>query len=151
VKPFFIIFTPSRNAFACTALRPELMTPHETLPDFILFLYVHMSQVDDNYDPLELATIKNKMGKLFPDDTDFERKLYATIRQYNTFDKTLLNEFFELSLKHFGGTGDTGGIYVDLHEIIQADGKLVQAETNSLETLKKIIEAHGARSFPTEK
>ena len=102
-----------------------------------------MSQVDNNYDPLELATIKSKMGKLFPENIDFERKLYATIRQYNTFDKSLLNDFFELSLKHFGSPGDAGGILDDLNEIIQADGKLVQAETSSLESLKKIIEVHG--------
>jgi hypothetical protein len=118
------------------------MTLHETLPDFILFLYVHMSQVDNSYDPLELATIKKKMGKLFPEDTDFERKLYTTIRQYNTFDKVALTEFFERSLKHFGSQGDTGGIYSDLQEIVQADGKLVHAETSSLEMLKKILEQH---------
>ncbi|MEJ7645597.1 MAG: hypothetical protein WKF87_13475 [Chryseolinea sp.] len=118
------------------------MTTHETLPDFILFLYVHMSQVDNNYDPLELGTIKRKMGKLFPADTDFERKLYSTIRAYNNFEKSGLNDFFERSLKHFGSQQDITGIYSDLYEIIQADGKLVQAETSSLEMLMKIIEQH---------
>ncbi|HTE33398.1 MAG TPA: TerB family tellurite resistance protein [Chryseolinea sp.] len=120
------------------------MILHSTFPDFLLFLYVHMAQADNDYDPLELATIKTKMGKLYPENTDLERKLYGAIREYNSFDRSRLNEMIESSLKHFSNEATSRpGIYEDLYEIVQADGKLVQAETSSLENLKKFIDLYG--------
>ena len=38
------------------------MLLHATFPDFILFLYVHMSLADSSYDPSEMAAIKTKMN-----------------------------------------------------------------------------------------
>jgi len=51
------------------------MVIHANLPDFILFLYVHMSRADDSYDPTEMAAIKSKMNNLFSKGTDLEKKL----------------------------------------------------------------------------
>ncbi len=117
------------------------MILHQTFADFVLFLYVHISQADNTYDPKELAIIKAKMGKLFPEGTDLEKKLYSTIKQYNLFDKSKLNELFESSLRHFGNeSASKSGLYSDLYEIIQADGKIHQSETSSLEVLKNIID-----------
>lgn len=117
------------------------MVIHTTLPDFILFLYVHMSRADDSYDPSEMAAIKVKMNSLFAEGTDLEKKLYRAIREYNSFDKTKLTELFTESIEHFSKQSTVEGhIFRDLSEIIQADGKVDQSEKNALEVLKRIIE-----------
>jgi uncharacterized tellurite resistance protein B-like protein len=101
--------------------------------------------VDDSYDPTELGTIKNKMHKLFPGDIDPEKKLYTTLRQYNSFDKSKLYELVRDSLNHFKDQiSEKENIYADLYEIIEADGQLTQSETKSLETIRKIIDHHAA-------
>ena len=117
------------------------MVIHANLPDFILFLYVHMSHADDSYDPTEMAAIKNKMKGLFTKDTDVEKKLYVTIREYNSFDKNKLTELLSDSFRHFGtDTSVDALLFNDLKEIIQADGKVDQAEMNALEALKRMID-----------
>ena len=119
------------------------MVLHSSLSDFILFLYVHMSHADDSYDPLEMAAIKEKMGGLFSEDTDLERKLYLTIREYNSFDKSKLSELFEDTFNHFGQDPSlTSDVYNDLREIIQADGNVNPSEHKALEFLKDLIDHH---------
>ncbi|MEO5975676.1 MAG: TerB family tellurite resistance protein [Chryseolinea sp.] len=121
------------------------MVIHNSLSDFILFLYVHMSNVDDSYDPRELGTIKGKMNKLFPADMDPEKKLYASLREYNSFDKSKLYELVRDSLSHFKDQiSEKESIYADLYEIVQADGQLTQSEAKSLETIRNIIDHHAA-------
>lgn len=117
------------------------MVIHNTLPDFILFLYVHMSHADDSYDPTEMAAIKIKMNGLFSAGTDLEKKLYLAIREYNTFDKGKLTELFSASIEHFSKKSpvDTN-LFNDLREIIQADGKEAQSERDALDILKRIID-----------
>ena len=70
------------------------MVIHDSFPDFLLFVYVHMSEADHNYDPKEMALIKKKMHALFPEGTDLEKKLYRAIRDYNNFDKSRLDALF---------------------------------------------------------
>lgn len=117
------------------------MVIHATLQDFILFLYVHMSRADDSYDPSEMAAIKVKMNTLFANGTDLEKKLYLTIRDYNSFDKSKLNELFSDSIQHFSKDSTVDNrLFSDLREIVQADGKVDQSETNALDALKRMIE-----------
>jgi uncharacterized tellurite resistance protein B-like protein len=116
------------------------MVIHANLPDFILFLYVHMSRADDSYDPSEMAAIKDKMNNLFSKDTDLEKKLYSTIREYNSFDKNKLSELLSDSIQHFSNDAVDARLFNDLREIIQADGKVDQAEMNALEALKRMID-----------
>ena len=117
------------------------MVIHANLPDFILFLYVHMSRADDSYDPTEMAAIKNKMNGLFSKGTDIEKKLYLTIREYNSFDKNKLTELLSDSINHFSAnTTVDAHLFNDLREIIQADGKVDQSEMNALEALKRMID-----------
>lgn len=115
------------------------MVIHTSFPEFILFLYVHMSQADKNYDPNELAVIKSKMENLFPPGTDFEQKLYSAIRQYNSFDKTSLESLITDSIKHFNNKGFEN-VYADIQEIIGADGNVDTAETKALAALKHMID-----------
>jgi len=117
------------------------MIIHDSLSDFVLFLYVHMSHADNNYDPMELHAIKDKIKDLFIEGTDIEKKLYLAIREYNSFDKSRLRELFEDTFKHFGlQTPIMRKVFADLHEIIQADGRIDHAETKAMESLTEIID-----------
>ena len=119
------------------------MVIHKTIQDFIVFLYVHISQADDMYDPNEMAIIKSKMKRLFPDGTDIEQKLYMTIREYNTFDRSKLTDLFKSSIEHFGKEGAlAAAVHSDLSDIIMADGKVKADETRSLDRLRTIIDQH---------
>ena len=141
MKPFFVIFVFINNL--------DRMVIHSTFKDFILFLYVHMSRADENYDPNEMATIKNKIGGLFEKDTDIEKKLYLAIPQYNSFDRAKLPGLFKASFKHFDQdqTVLKNNFYSDLNEIIAADGKVELAESKALEALKEIIELNSPKSL----
>jgi uncharacterized tellurite resistance protein B-like protein len=118
------------------------MIIHNSYPDFVVFLYVHLSQADSSYDPSELAAIKSKMKTLYPADTDLEKKLYTTIREYNSFDKSKLSELFLQTAKHFGQKSDLpkGNVFEAMQDIVRADGKVDQSETKALETLKQLID-----------
>ncbi|MEJ1240209.1 TerB family tellurite resistance protein [Chryseolinea sp. T2] len=119
------------------------MVIHKTLQDFIVFLYVHISQADNSYDPNEMALIKAKMKKLYPAATDIEQKLYTTIREYNTYDRAKLNDLFKQSIEHFGKEGALEStVHADLNDIILADGKVKADETRSLDRLRSIIDQH---------
>ena len=125
------------------------MVIHKSFKDFILFLYVHMSRADENYDPHELATIKKKMEGLFTSHTDVERKLYTTIREYNSFDRSKLSGLFEATFKHFDQDTSVmkNNFYKDLNEIIMADGKVDDAETKALKALQGIIDLNADRKI----
>ena len=118
------------------------MVIHSTFKDFILFLYVHMSQVDGVYEPSELASIKRKIEGLYDGDTDVEKKLYQAIREYNSFEKDKLNVLFRDSFQHFGNDQSVqkNEFYNDLNEIVLADGQVLQSEKRALQALKEIIE-----------
>jgi hypothetical protein len=118
------------------------MVIHTSFEDFLLFLYVYISQSDSTYDPTELKVIQDKMKDLYAKDVDFEKKLYLTLRAYNTFDKLQLNALFEDTLKHFQHhkLENKEKILTDLLDIIKADGKVEASETNALNALKQTID-----------
>ena len=119
----------------------KTMIIHNSYPDFVVFLYVHLSQADSSYDPSELAAIKSKMKALYPADTDIEKKLYTAIREYNSFDKSKLNDLFLQTAKHFGQSDlPKGNALEAMQDIVRADGKVDQSETKALETLKQLID-----------
>jgi hypothetical protein len=119
------------------------MIIHSSFADFILFVFVHMSHADRSYDPLEMAAIKDKMKGFYPGDTDFERKLYLTIRQYNAFDKSKLNELLTDSFQHFNPDPVLSSeVFRDLQEIMQADGAVNHSEKNALESVRRLIDLH---------
>jgi len=117
------------------------MIIHATFEDFLLFLYVHMSRSDSNYDPKEMAVIQEKMNGLYPSKVDFDKKLYLTLREYKDFDKTKLTELFVDTVTHFKAGKDKEKIFSDLADIVKADGYVQTSETNALESLKKTIDS----------
>jgi uncharacterized tellurite resistance protein B-like protein len=118
------------------------MVIHSTFADFVLFLYVHMSHVDNDYDPSEMKVIKEKMTRIFPKETDMEKKLYTTIREYNAFDQSKINELMKDTFQQFSNVkfSQKYKIYTDMYDIINADGEVSESEAKALETLKEIIE-----------
>ena len=118
------------------------MIIHSTFEDFLLFLYVHISRADSNYDPKEMEVIQEKMKGLYPNKIDFDKKLYLTLREYKTFDKAKLPELFNNTLDHFKAGKDKDKIFADLTDIISADGKVQPAETNALDALKQTIDLY---------
>lgn len=119
------------------------MVIHKSFSDFLLFLYVHMSDADAEYDPAEMAVIKKKMADLFPSSVDFEQKLYLTIREYNSFDKSQLDELFKDTLLYFQKEESEREekMFNDIREIISADGSMNESESKALESFRKMIEA----------
>jgi len=118
------------------------MVIHSSFEDFLLFLYVHISRSDSSYDPKEIDVIQEKMKALYPGETDFEKKLYVTLRAYNAFDRTKLPELFDATLKHFNADKSKEKILADLSDIIRADGEVLSAETNALNALKQTIDLY---------
>ena len=139
MRPFFIIFVCSISL---------LMVIHASFKDFILFLYVHMSRADENYDPNEMSIIKKKIEGLLDKGADIEQKLYTAIREYNSYDKSKLSALFQASFKHFSDDKSVAknSFYNDLNEIILADGKVDVTETRALDALKEIIELNTEKS-----
>lgn len=116
------------------------MVIHENLNDFILFLYVHMSNADSTYDPVEMDVIKMKMSLLYPAGTDMEKKLYQAIREYNALDKSKMTDILRDSFAKFGDQFPSKGeLYNDLQEIMLADGVEASEEQDALELLKYLI------------
>jgi hypothetical protein len=103
-----------------------------------------MAHVDNTYDPQELSAIKSKMARLFPAETNLERKLYQAIREYNAFDRSKIDELCKESFAHFKtNRGDnTTEFIADAHAIISADGKVLESENEALQSLRKLMQ-HG--------
>jgi len=118
------------------------MVIHKTFEDFLLFLYVHISRADSNYDPKEMAVIQEKMKGLYPSKVDFDKKLYLTLREYKDFDKTKLNDLCVDTIRHFKAGKEKEKILNDLSDIINADGHVQATETTALDNLKKTIESY---------
>jgi hypothetical protein len=123
------------------------MIIHSTFQDFIVFLYVHISRADDTYDPSEMATIEKKIGGLYDEDVDVERKLYVALREYNTFDRSKLATLFKASFEYFSEDQRIlkNNFYDDLKEIMLADGKVELSESNALLALKELIELNSKK------
>jgi uncharacterized tellurite resistance protein B-like protein len=122
------------------------MVIHSSFSDFLLFLYIHAAHIDNTYDPQEISTIKAKMSVLFPEGIDIERKLYRSIREYNEFDRSRINELWKDTFEHFRHDKDavTSKLYEDVREIVHADGRIETSEADLLLKLKRIIDQHAS-------
>src|SRR5262245_22722827 len=122
------------------------MVIHKTFADFVLFLYVHMAYADGEYHPKEHEVIVGKVPKLFPAETDADRRVTEARKQYNDTDRTKLPAIIKESFKHYSSVkfAQKYKIYTDMYDIIHADGKVDESETAALNELKEIIEMGAA-------
>lgn len=118
------------------------MKVHESFNDFVLFLYVHMALSDGTLHPNEEVVILDRLTKLFPQEGNPKKKFDDAVAAYKDFDISTLNEFIHYSFKHFHTVkfAQRYKIYTDMYDIMHADGKVADAETEALDTLKKIID-----------
>lgn len=122
------------------------MVIHKDFPDFVLFLYVYMAYADGVFHPSEKEAIISKMGKLFPHEGDPKSKILATEKEYLNFDPNKIGELIHDTFRHFSHVkfNQKYKVYTDMYDIINADGKVDQAETMALNALKKIIDLGAA-------
>jgi uncharacterized tellurite resistance protein B-like protein len=119
------------------------MVIHDKFADFVLFLYVHMAYADGEYHPSEEEAILNKIPKLFPNEGEPNKKLKATIAQYKEVKPADLKKLISETFLHFDQVkfSQKYKIYTDMFDIVNADGKIHEAEERALTELKEIIEA----------
>jgi len=71
------------------------------------------------------------------------------LREYNALDRSSLSGVIEESFRHFSGDLGHGeqDMYADLYEIMQADGKVDQAETSAGGVEESDRPSRGQKSF----
>lgn len=118
------------------------MIIHQSFADFVLFLYVHMAHADSDFHETEVKVIREKMGKLYPNDKNLDAKLDEVLKQYRSFDKNKLRILFRDTFDHFTNVkfAQKYKVYTDMYDIINADGKIDESETKALNELKEIID-----------
>ena len=118
------------------------MVLHQNFADFVLFLYVHMAHADKEFHQTELGVIREKMSKLYPFDDKVEEKLAFTVKQYEEFDKSKLKILFRDTFNNFPNVkfAQKYKVYTDMYDIINADGRIDESETQALNELKEIID-----------
>lgn len=117
------------------------MLVHTNFSDFATFLYVHMAHADGDYHPEEMHVIIDKMKKLYPSSEDLHNKLDQTLAAYRGLDKDTISQVIRTSFKEFSHVkfAHKYKVYTDMYDIINADGKVDESETQALEELKQII------------
>jgi uncharacterized tellurite resistance protein B-like protein len=115
---------------------------HETFGDFVLFLSIHLAFADGHLHPDEELVIIDKITKLFPYEGNPKKKFDLAVESYHKADKEFFDDFVSKSFKHFPDikSAQRYKVYLDLYEIINADGKVDEAEARAMETLKSIID-----------
>ncbi len=119
------------------------MVIHENFADFVLFLYVYIAFSDGEFHPKEREVILEKMKKLYPDESDYEKRIDKTVQLYDDFNKNNFKSLFKDSFKHFSKVtfSQRYKVYTDMYDIVHADGKVHEAETIALNALKEVIDA----------
>jgi len=114
---------------------------HNQFKDFVLFLYIHMANVDGEYHPKEHEVILEKMSKLFP-ESDHQQLLDKAIAEYNSIDKADLKDVIKNTFDKFSHVkfSQKYKVYRDMFDIIHADGKVDERETVAVNELKAIID-----------
>lgn len=118
------------------------MVIHKSFADFVLFLYIHMAHADSDFHVTEQQVILKKMTRLFPEETGLEQKLEKANEEYELLSPEripgVIRETFALykDVKF----AQKYKVYTDMYDIINADGKIDESETEALNELKEIIE-----------
>lgn len=122
------------------------MVIHKNFADFVLFLYVHMAYADGGLHHSEKEVIIDKMLKLFPQENNPLKKLDGAEKEYVRLDSKIVPTVILDTFRHFKEVKfvQKYKIYIDMYDIINADGEVHELETEALEELKKIIDLGAA-------
>jgi len=120
------------------------MVMHSNFTDFLVFLYVHMAMADGLLHPDEEKVILEKMKKLYPGKVNLKEKFDDAHREYRTTDPSSIMQIVKDSFKQFSQvkSNQMYHIYMDLYDVVNADGKIEESERVALEALKSIIDTH---------
>lgn len=117
------------------------MVLHNNFQDFVLFLYIHMALADHYLHPAEEEVILDKMRKLFPTELNPKKKFDDAVKRYESLSHEKAIEAIRASFKHFDQIKfvQKYKVYTDMYDVINADGKVEEAEKIALDALKEII------------
>jgi uncharacterized tellurite resistance protein B-like protein len=123
------------------------MVIHKTFADFVLFLYVHIAHADGEYHALEENVILGKVQKFFPDEAEARTKLRQAAEQYRATPAADVPGIIRDTFKHYRHVkfAQKYRIYTDMYDIINADGRVDESETQAVNELKEIINLASAR------
>ena len=118
------------------------MVIHKTFSDFVLFLYVHMAHADGDLHSSEESVILDKISKIFPVEGNPKKKFDDAVAEYKSIDAAGIHAIIRDTFKHFTQVkfAQKYKVYTDMYDIINADGKVEESETNALHELKEIID-----------
>lgn len=118
------------------------MVIHNNFQDFVLFLYIHMALADNYLHPAEEEVILGKMSKLFPIEANPKLKFDAALLHYKTLPHSEAMDIIRATFKQFDHIkfAQKYKVYTDMYDVINADGKVEEAEKIALDALKEIID-----------
>lgn len=118
------------------------MVIHEKFPEFVLFLYLHLAHADGSMHPHEESIVREKMLKLFPEGTDLNETFDKALKAYQETKKEEIPGLIKDTFDHFRQVPFSAKyrVYTDMYDIINADGRVDDAETSALDQLRKIID-----------
>lgn len=118
------------------------MVIHKSFSEFVLFLYIHMAYSDGGFHPSERTVILGKIRKIFPNETNPEKKLEEAEQAYKSVDKSQIINLIRDTFAHFDQVkfSQKYKVYTDLYDIIQADGFVDESEQEAINQLKEIID-----------
>jgi uncharacterized tellurite resistance protein B-like protein len=115
-----------------------------TYGEYILFLFIHVANADFTVKGSEIDVILSKMEDYFPEEhsSDFLRDLFVKLSsEYDSLnDSDIKNIIYNNYKKFQESASTTGRVFVDLHEVINADGYIDETEVKVLQELKSLLE-----------
>lgn len=110
----------------------------EQIEDFTLFLFLHLGRVDGSLHPNERDTILEKMAEIFPGKSDLNESLTEMEKEYSALGYVNSEDLLKNSLAKFSqlASNTKSKIHQALYDIINANGRVSEEETKTLQFLK---------------
>ena len=114
------------------------MNELENLEDFTLFLLLHMGHVDGSLHPNEKDTILEGMKEIFPNHSTLNEKFVELDAIYKKLGHGRAEDLLKFSLPRFTNIDPVKKkeIYAALFDIINANGRVNEEETQTLQVFK---------------
>ena len=114
------------------------MNELENLEDFTLFLLLHIGHVDGSLHPNEKDTILERMRELFPGYALLNEKLREMELMYGKLGHSRAEDLLKLRLPKFSDIDPIKKkeIYAAFFDIINANGRVNEEETHTLQVFK---------------
>lgn len=118
------------------------MVIHNSFQDFVMFLYMHLAHADGSMDPQEETIVREKIKKMFPDNSDLNLLFESSLNAYRQIKKEEIPSLIRDTFEHFRQIPFSVKyrVYTDMYDIINADGKVDEMETSALDQLRNIID-----------